>query len=159
MEKATDLLKEEMASKERKVIERFIKERIRNGLAVYGYEDTKKALENKQVEILIVSDEIQLQKVAYTCPNENITFEKTETNGHREAEARMRKQPHHCKGCRRCGGVDRAGRKPVSVNHFRLKRQFIWKGIPHGIHRTRSPSEIQIIMPKRHETATTLYFV
>lgn len=89
VEKATDLLKEEMASKERKVIERFIKERIRNGLAVYGYEDTKKALENKQVEILIVSDEIQLQKVTYTCPNETLTFEKIETNGHRE-------QKHEC---------------------------------------------------------------
>jgi len=89
VEKAADLLKEEMSSKERKIIERFIKERVRNGLATYGYEEIKKALESKQVETLIVSDEVQVQKVTYRCPSENITFERLEVEGHRE-------QKHDC---------------------------------------------------------------
>lgn len=84
VEKATELLKEEQASKERTVIERFIRERVRNGLACFGYEDTKKALENKQVDTLIVSDDIQLQMVKYRCPKEDLTFEQLETGGHRE---------------------------------------------------------------------------
>lgn len=89
VEKAAELLKEESAAKERKIIERFIRERVRGGLAVFGYDDTKKALENKQVETLIVSDEIQLQKVTYRCPSEDITFEKLESGGSRE-------QKHTC---------------------------------------------------------------
>ncbi len=78
VEKAAELLKEEEAAKERKILERFIKERVRNGLAAAGYDETKKALANKQVETLIVSDEIQLHKVTYRCPSEDVTFDKLE---------------------------------------------------------------------------------
>ncbi len=89
VEKAAELLKEEAAAKERKIIEKFISERVRGGLAVFGYEETKKALEGKKVETLIVSDEIQLHKVTYRCPSENVTFEKLETG-------KERQEKHEC---------------------------------------------------------------
>ena len=89
VEKAADLLKEEEAAKERKIIEKFISERVRGGLAVFGYEDTKKALESKKVETLIISDEVQLHRVTYRCPSEDTTFEKIETGEERQ-------QKHEC---------------------------------------------------------------
>ncbi len=84
VDKAAELLKEEAALKERKVIERFIRERVRNGLAVYGYNETKKVLESRQIETLIVSEEVQLHKVTYRCPSEEVTFEKLEIGGERQ---------------------------------------------------------------------------
>ncbi len=78
VEKAAELLKEEEAAKERKILERFISERVRNGLAAAGYEETKTALANKQVDTLIISDEIQLHRVTYRCPKEDLTFQRLE---------------------------------------------------------------------------------
>jgi peptide chain release factor subunit 1 len=62
VEKASELLKEQEAAMERKIIERFVSERVRNGLAAYRYGSTKKALENKQADTLIISDELELRK-------------------------------------------------------------------------------------------------
>ncbi|MEM3405263.1 MAG: peptide chain release factor aRF-1 [Candidatus Micrarchaeaceae archaeon] len=60
VEKAQDLLREQEASKERQMLERFIAEVARNGLAVYGYMRTLDALKRKQVKVLIINDEIEL---------------------------------------------------------------------------------------------------
>ncbi|MEM0094979.1 MAG: peptide chain release factor aRF-1 [Candidatus Micrarchaeaceae archaeon] len=60
VEKAQDLLREQEASKERQMLERFVAEVARNGLAVYGYMRTLDALKRKQVKVLIINDEIEL---------------------------------------------------------------------------------------------------
>ncbi|MEM3201857.1 MAG: peptide chain release factor aRF-1 [Candidatus Micrarchaeaceae archaeon] len=60
VEKAQDLLKEQEASQERQVLEKFITEISRNGLAVYGYVHTLYALRKKQVKVLIVNEDIDL---------------------------------------------------------------------------------------------------
>ena len=86
VEKASTLLKEEEAAKERKILERFVTERVRNGLAAAGFDETKKALESKQAETLIISDEIQLHRITYRCPKDNITFEKLEYGDERLAK-------------------------------------------------------------------------
>jgi peptide chain release factor subunit 1 len=86
VEKASTLLKEEEAAKERKILERFVSERVRNGLAAAGFDETKKALESKQAETLIISDEIQLHRITYRCPKDNITFEKLEYGDERLAK-------------------------------------------------------------------------
>ncbi len=86
VEKASTLLKEEEAAKERKILERFLSERVRNGLAAAGYDETKKALENKQVETLMISDEIQLHRITYRCPKDNLTFERMEYGDERLAK-------------------------------------------------------------------------
>ena len=84
VEKAEELLKEQEAAKERKVIERFMQERVRNGLAVFGYESTAKALEAKKVDTLIVSSELELHRVKYKCNSCNSVFEAIETGGKRQ---------------------------------------------------------------------------
>jgi peptide chain release factor subunit 1 len=86
VEKASDLLKEQEAVQERKVIERFMQEIVRKDLAVYGYEPTKKALEAKQVATLIINDLLQLEIVTYKCNSCLQTIVKLELAEHREAK-------------------------------------------------------------------------
>lgn len=86
VEKAADLLKEQEASKERRVIERFIQEIVRKGLAVYGYEETKRVLEADQASTLIVNGEMELHIVKYKCNKCGQTIEKLEAGGNREVK-------------------------------------------------------------------------
>ncbi|MGC8710581.1 MAG: peptide chain release factor aRF-1 [Candidatus Micrarchaeia archaeon] len=91
VDKAKDLLSQQEASQERKIIERFMQEVSRGGLAVYGYENTKKALESKQASKLIINKDIDIYKVGYKCSSCGEKFEKVEMGEHREAK-------HECGG-------------------------------------------------------------
>ncbi len=91
VEKATDLLKEQEAFQERKIIERFIQETAVNGLAVHGFADTKAALEADKVEKLIISDELEITSVTYKCTNDGKSFEAMEIGSNRQ-------QKHECGG-------------------------------------------------------------
>jgi peptide chain release factor subunit 1 len=84
VEKAGDLLKEQEAAKERKVLERFMKEIAGGGLAVYGYEKTRAALEKKQANTLILNSDLELTRVRYRCSTCNSVIEKVEVGNHRE---------------------------------------------------------------------------
>ncbi len=86
VEEASDLLKEQEAVQERKVIERFMQEIVRKDLAVYGYEPTKKALEAKQAATLIINDLLMLEIVTYKCNSCLQTIVKLEQGEHREAK-------------------------------------------------------------------------
>ncbi len=91
LEKAEDLLEEQEALQERKTLERFMQEIARGGLAAYGYENTKKAIEANQVAKLIVNKELDLYYVKYKCNNDGQIIEKLEVQGHRETK-------HDCGG-------------------------------------------------------------
>ena len=70
----------------RKVIERFMQERVRNGLAVFGFEDTKKALESRQVSTLIVNEDAEVHRVVYKSSADGRTFERIEYGNQRESK-------------------------------------------------------------------------
>ena len=91
LEKAQDLLREEAAAKERKVLERFMQERVRNGLATYGYENTKEVLESGKAGTLILSEDADLFLVKYECSSCKEVVERIEEGQHREAK-------HSCGG-------------------------------------------------------------
>ncbi|MGB9732623.1 MAG: peptide chain release factor aRF-1 [Candidatus Micrarchaeia archaeon] len=91
VDKAKDLLEQQEASQERRVIEKFMQEISRGGLATYGYESTKKALEANQVSTLIINKDLELEKVKYKCNTCGEEFERLEQNGHRE-------EKHSCGG-------------------------------------------------------------
>ncbi len=91
VEKAADLLKEQEAFQERKVIERFKQEIVRNGLAVYGYENTKRVLENSQASLLILNDELEIHDVKYKCNSCNQIFNAIEIGPERKTK-------HECGG-------------------------------------------------------------
>lgn len=84
VEKASDLLEEQEAYQERKIIEKFKQELVKGGLATHGYENTLKAMGNNQVKVLIVNDELEIHKVRYKCNSCNQLFEKTEIGSQRQ---------------------------------------------------------------------------
>lgn len=86
IEKATDLLKEQEAYQERKVIERFMQEIVRKALAVYGYEETKHALVANQVNTLIINDALEIHEIKYKCNADNTFFSVIEYGGHIESK-------------------------------------------------------------------------
>ncbi len=67
LNKAKDLLSEQAAVKERRIMERFLDEVSRNGLATYKYANVLKALQNDNVSRLIISDEADLHEIEYKC--------------------------------------------------------------------------------------------
>ena len=69
LEKSKEVLEEQEAIQERKVMERFLSETARGGLAISGYEGVKKALEANNVAKLLVSEGVELTKVDYRCTN------------------------------------------------------------------------------------------
>jgi peptide chain release factor subunit 1 len=69
LDKAKEVLEEQEAMQERKVMEKFLSEVTRGGLAVSGYEKVKKALESNNIVKLLVSEGIELTRVEYKCSN------------------------------------------------------------------------------------------
>ncbi|MEM5772920.1 MAG: peptide chain release factor aRF-1 [Candidatus Aenigmatarchaeota archaeon] len=65
--KAQDLLKEAMISKEREIMQKFFTELKNNGNVVYGFEETKKALEAGAVDLLLISEEFNWLHVKFKC--------------------------------------------------------------------------------------------
>lgn len=60
VESAKELLQEQEASKERTIIDRFMHEVARNGLAVHGYGKTRDAVESKQADMAIINMNLDL---------------------------------------------------------------------------------------------------
>ncbi|MGI0141493.1 MAG: peptide chain release factor aRF-1 [Candidatus Micrarchaeales archaeon] len=60
VEQAKELLQEQEASKERVIIERFMQEVAKNGLAVHGYSDTRDVVESKKADMVIINKDMDL---------------------------------------------------------------------------------------------------
>lgn len=66
--KSEPLIKEQEAVKERALVERFIKEVVRDGgLATYGENEVRKAIETKQAETVLLSEGLKYEKVKWKC--------------------------------------------------------------------------------------------
>ncbi len=86
LDKAHELLKEQAASQERKILDRFKAEIAGGGLAVHGYEKVRNALEKNNVHSLVINDELELYRVTYKCGLCGQTMEKIETGKQRTAK-------------------------------------------------------------------------
>jgi peptide chain release factor subunit 1 len=73
--RSQDLLKEAAISKERELMQKFFTELKNEGNVVYGYEETKKALEAGAVETLLISEAFNWVHVKFKC-NCGFTAEK-----------------------------------------------------------------------------------
>jgi len=62
MAKSTDILSEQQAVQERVIIERFIKEVVAGGLATYGENEVRAALESKQASRLLISEGVTYKR-------------------------------------------------------------------------------------------------
>ena len=65
--RSQDLLKEAAIAKERDLMQKFFIELKNEGSVVYGYEDTKKALDAGAVETLLVSEDFNWVHVKFRC--------------------------------------------------------------------------------------------
>jgi peptide chain release factor subunit 1 len=116
--KSEDILAEQEAIKEKKLVERFVKEVVTDGLATYGINEVIAAVESRQAETLLVSEELPFRFVEYRC-NKCESAERTMVKGKEAAE----------ENCKKCGAkmdvdideplvdelIDRANKSGVKV--------------------------------------------
>ncbi len=69
MEKSGDLLKEQEAVKEKKIVADFISLVAREGLATYGLEKTQQALDSKRASKILLTEGMELYDCVYKCSN------------------------------------------------------------------------------------------
>ncbi|MCL4389744.1 peptide chain release factor aRF-1 [Candidatus Marsarchaeota archaeon] len=84
LERAKELLKEQAAVQERRIMERFLSEVARSGLATSTYDNVKNALMNNNVSRLIISEDADLVAVTYRCTTCNAEFTVVETGNVRQ---------------------------------------------------------------------------
>ncbi len=68
VEKAEDALQELDLIREKKLMNRFLKEVVKDGLAAYGEEEVRRYLTLGAVDILLLSEDLRLERVRYRCP-------------------------------------------------------------------------------------------
>lgn len=68
VDKAKDLLSEVDLIREKTLMNRFLYEISRDGLAVYGEEEIRKYLELGAVDTLLISEDLRYERVRYRCP-------------------------------------------------------------------------------------------
>ncbi|HUC38808.1 MAG TPA: peptide chain release factor aRF-1 [Candidatus Acidoferrum sp.] len=85
LERSGEILREQAATQERKVMERFLVEISRNGLATSKYENVKAALANNNVARLIISEDAELTAVTYRCTTCNSEFTVVEEGNARQS--------------------------------------------------------------------------
>ena len=68
VEKAEDALQELDLIREKKLMNRFLKEVVKDGLAAYGEEEVRRYLTLGAVDTLLLSEDLRLERVRYRCP-------------------------------------------------------------------------------------------
>ncbi|HIH50240.1 TPA: peptide chain release factor 1 [Candidatus Micrarchaeota archaeon] len=86
LEKAKDILSEQAVVKEKRIMERFLDEVSRNGLATYGYKNVKNALMVDNIVKLIISEDVELTEVEYKCTLDNQSVKYLEPGNSRHAK-------------------------------------------------------------------------
>ncbi|MCS7121860.1 MAG: peptide chain release factor aRF-1 [Archaeoglobaceae archaeon] len=77
VEKAKDALQEVELIREKNLIQRFLSELSKDGLAAYGEEEVRKYLELGAVEVLLLSEDLRYERVKYRCQVCGKEIEKT----------------------------------------------------------------------------------
>ncbi|MEM3555859.1 MAG: peptide chain release factor aRF-1 [Candidatus Micrarchaeia archaeon] len=68
-EKAEPLIAEQEAVKEKILLDRFMKEVVKDGLATYGEKEVRKALEENKVDLLLLSEGLNIKRYVGECTN------------------------------------------------------------------------------------------
>jgi peptide chain release factor subunit 1 len=102
-EKAADKLQDVRFIEERKLVQKFLGEVNRpNGLAVYGLPKIIDALNRSNMDVLLVSDDINITKIKMVCKNCQTVKEKIVENQKKmQTTQQMLSEP-----CSKCGATD-----------------------------------------------------
>ncbi len=68
VEKAEDALQELDLIREKRLMNRFLKEVVKDGLAAYGEDEVRRYLTLGAVDTLLLSEDLRLERVRYRCP-------------------------------------------------------------------------------------------
>ncbi|MBI5229374.1 peptide chain release factor 1 [Candidatus Micrarchaeota archaeon] len=68
LDKSSEIIADQEAVKEKKLLDEFMKEVSRGGLAVYGIDDIRTALESNQASKLLVSEGMGFKEFTLQCP-------------------------------------------------------------------------------------------
>lgn len=68
VEKAKDVLQEVELVREKNLMQRFLSELAKDGLAAYGEEEVRKYLAMGAVDVLLLSEDIRYERVKHRCP-------------------------------------------------------------------------------------------
>ncbi len=68
VEKASDALQELDIMREKRLMNRFLKEVVNDGSAAYGEDEVRKYLEMGAVDILLISEDLRHERVRFRCP-------------------------------------------------------------------------------------------
>lgn len=68
VDKAEDRLRELDIIREKRLMNRFLKEVVNDGLAVYGEKEVRRYLTMGAVDTLILSEDLRIERVKYRCP-------------------------------------------------------------------------------------------
>jgi peptide chain release factor subunit 1 len=93
LSKSENILAEQEAVRERVIVERFIKEVAKDGLATYGAKETIAVIASKQAESVLISEGLNYEIAVYVC---SACGEKEIITSKTKAETR--------KKCGKCGG-------------------------------------------------------
>ncbi len=69
MDKAEPFIEEQEAVKEKLLVDRFLKEVVKDGLATYGEKEVRAALEGNKVETLLLSEGLDVRRSTAECSN------------------------------------------------------------------------------------------
>ncbi len=67
MQKVDEIISEQEAVKEKKIVSMFLERVAKGSLATYGIKEVYEALKNGRVGTLLISDELYLHRLKYTC--------------------------------------------------------------------------------------------
>lgn len=67
LEKSDEIISQQEAIVEKKMLDEFMREIAKGGLVLYGYRDLLAALDKRQIERLLVSEGLTLKKFTLTC--------------------------------------------------------------------------------------------
>jgi peptide chain release factor subunit 1 len=93
VQKSQDLLKDSELVKERQILDKFLGEVAKDGLATYGQTEVEKALDERRISVLIISEDIPwtvFKKYCEHCENSEIELVK-EIENFKESEMRCTK--------------------------------------------------------------------
>ncbi|MCL4334496.1 MAG: peptide chain release factor aRF-1 [Candidatus Thermoplasmatota archaeon] len=87
VDKASGSIKDMHITREKDLVNRFLMEirKVDGGLGVYGIDNIFKAMENRSVDILLVSEALQKSQITYTCPvcgSKKVLYQEKETEVH-----------------------------------------------------------------------------
>ena len=69
LSKSEDILANQEAVKEKKLVDRFIKVVVTDGLATYGEKQVRNAITNKQADEVLLSEDLPHKRTVYVCPS------------------------------------------------------------------------------------------